>query len=198
MIITIEELKDKYNTFGDIQGKIRREVNQGKYIPIVRGLYETNKNTPGYYLSSYIYGPSYLSFDYALSYYGLIPERVNAYTSATYNKSKSKTYFTPYGTYIYRDIPNAAFPLDINAIEENDYVYFIASKEKAICDKLYSIKSATSIIKLKELLFENLRIDRDQFALLDRDKLALLSKKYPSRNLSILEKLVREMNYDNH
>ena len=192
MVITIEELKMKYNYYSDIQGKIRREVKKGKYIPIVRGLYETNKNTPGYYLASYIYGPSYLSFEFALSYYGLIPERVSTYTLATYNKRKSKTYSTPFGNYIYRDIPKSVFPYQIKVIEENGYVYYIASKEKAICDKLYTMKSVSSIKELNELLFNNLRIDREEFNKLNKDNLLLLTKKYSSKTISTFERLVKE------
>jgi predicted transcriptional regulator of viral defense system len=192
MVVTIEDLKMKYNQFSDIQGKIRREVKQGKYIPIVRGLYETNENTPGYYLASYIYGPSYLSFEFALSYYGLIPERVSTYTLATYNKRKSKTYSTPFGNYIYRDIPKSVFPYQIKVIEENGYVYYIASKEKAICDKLYTMKPVSSLKELNELLFINLRIDREEFYKLSKKKLLLLTKKYSSRTISTFEKFVKE------
>jgi len=198
MIITIDELKSKYNSYSDVQGKIRREVRHGKYIPIIRGLYETSRKTPGYYLASYIYGPSYLSFDYALSYYGLIPERVSIYTSATFNKRKTKTYSTPFGTYIYKDIPKSAFPMDVKAVEENHYVYFIASKEKAICDKLYSIKSVYSLKGINELLFDNLRIDREQFELLDKDKLLLLAKQYSSKNMTLLVKMLKENNRANY
>ncbi len=51
------------------------------------------KNTQGFYLSSYIYGPSYLAFDNALFYYEMIPERVANNTLATYNKQKTKKYY---------------------------------------------------------------------------------------------------------
>jgi len=198
MIVTIEELKIKFKDYSDIQGKIKREVEQGKYVPVIRGLYETNRNTPGYFLSSYIYGPSYLSFDYALSYYGLIPERVTLYTSATFNKRKSKTYSTLFGNYHYRDIPKSAFPYDVDVIEENNYIYHIATKEKAICDKLYLIKSVSIIKELKEVLFDNLRIDRDQFNMLDKEKMLFLSKKYNSRTLRTLEKMLEENKHESY
>jgi predicted transcriptional regulator of viral defense system len=198
MLLTVEELKIKFKDYSDIQGKIKRGVEKGIYIPVIRGLYETNRITPGYYLSSYIYGPSYLSFDYALSYYGLIPERVTLYTSATFNKRKSKIYSTPFGNYHYRDIPKSAFPYDVNVIEENNYVYHIATKEKAICDKLYLIKSVSSIKELKEVLFDNLRIDRDQFYMLDKDQMLFLSKKYHSKTLRTLEKLLEESKHESY
>ncbi len=198
MIKTVENLKIKYKNYSDINGKIRREIMAGKYIPIIRGLYETDKTIPGYYLASYIYGPSYLSFDYALSYYGMIPERVTNYTSATYNKQKTKKYITPFGTYIYRDIPKAAYPFDILAIEESNYVYYIASKEKALCDKLYSLKTVTSLKQLEKMIFEDLRVYPDEFFSLDIDKLSMLIPKYKSKNLMLLEKYIKGEAYANY
>jgi len=191
VIKTIEDLKIEYKEYSDVNGKIRREIRKGTYIPIIRGLYETNKTTPGYYLSSYIYGPSYLSFDYALSFYGMIPERVTNYILATFNKQKTKKYITSFGTYFYRDIPKSAYPFDIKVIEENGYVYYIASKEKAFCDKLYSSKPVFSVKQLKELIFENLRIDFETFSSLDMAKLRMLIPKYKSKNLMFLEKLIK-------
>lgn len=91
MIITIEQLKEKYRNYGDCYGKVSREVKSGTLFPLTKGLYETNRKTSGKYLSSYIYGPSYLSFEYALSYYGLIPEAVYTYTSASFNKKRERT-----------------------------------------------------------------------------------------------------------
>lgn len=37
-----------------------------------------------------IYDPSHISFEFALSYYGLIPEAVYTVTSATFEKRKRK------------------------------------------------------------------------------------------------------------
>jgi predicted transcriptional regulator of viral defense system len=192
MIKNINDLKKEYESYNDILGKLGREVKSGKLIPIIRGLYETDKNTPGYLLASYIYGPSYLSFEYALGYYGLIPERVSTYTSASFNKHKTKRYITEFGNYTYKDIPKHVFPYEVNAIEENGYVYHIATKEKALCDKLYDLKPVTSVDDLRRLLFIDLRIDEASFALLDQRKLSALIKKYKSTNLTLLSKLITE------
>ncbi len=194
VIKTIEELKKEYESFSDIPGKLRRDVKLGKYIPIVRGLYETDKSAPGYFLASYIYGPSYLSFEYALSYYGLIPERVSTYTSASFNKNKTKKHMTLYGNYIYKDVPKLAFPYEVSAIEENGYVYHIATKEKALCDKLYDLKPISSVKDLRLILFSDLRIDETSFTLLDKSKLNFLIPKYKSKNLMLLGKMIMEDN----
>lgn len=193
MVKTFSELKIKYKEYSDIKGKIMREVKKGTYTKVIRGLYETSLSTPGYYLSSYIYGPSYLSFEYALSFYGLIPERVTVYTSATYNKRRTKKYNTFFGRYIYKDIPKTAYPYDIEVFEENGYIYHIASKEKAVCDILYDRKTITSLKQFKKLLFDDLRIDLTAFKTLDFDKIRTLIPKYKSKNLNFFMKYIMEV-----
>ena len=56
-------------------------------------------------LANLIYGPSYVSLDYALQHYGLIPEQVHAVTSLTV--SRAKRFQTPIGLFIYRTAPRS-------------------------------------------------------------------------------------------
>ena len=76
MIKTYAMIVDELSEYSAPENKLSRMVKEGIYIPIVKGLYETEKATSGYLLAGSIYGPSYLSFDFALSRYGLIPEAV--------------------------------------------------------------------------------------------------------------------------
>ena len=85
--------------------KLGRLVKSGNFFPIIRGLYETDTKRAGYLFAESIYSPSYLSFDFALSFHGLIPETVYSYTSATFEKRKKKTYQTSFGNFYYRDVP---------------------------------------------------------------------------------------------
>jgi predicted transcriptional regulator of viral defense system len=190
MIVTTLNLKEKYKSYTDINGKIKRDIDNGFLFPLVRGIYETESSVDGFLLASYIYGPSYLSFEYALSYHNLIPERVVVYTSATFNKRKSKVYQNHFGLYTYRDVPKAAFPYSVKAYEEDGYAYFIASPEKALCDLLYNRKPVTSIKELKRLLFEDLRVNKDMFEQLNFDEILFLSDKYISNNMKHLRKYI--------
>lgn len=90
MIKTTAILIEELSAHRAPANRLARLVKYGTYIPVVRGLYETDRSTPGYLLAGSIYGPSYLSFDFALAYYGLIPEAVYAFTSATFEKKKAK------------------------------------------------------------------------------------------------------------
>jgi len=65
-------------------------------------------------LANMIFGPSYLSLDYALYYHGLIPERVEALTSVTC--SRSRRFLTPVGLFIYRRIPMKAYQIGIDQV----------------------------------------------------------------------------------
>ena len=89
MIVTYQMLKESLSDYKNPDNKIKRMSDGGEIVKLTRNLYETNVNTPGHLVADAIYSPSYLSFDYALSYYGLIPEMVYIYTSATFNKKKS-------------------------------------------------------------------------------------------------------------
>jgi len=55
-------LIDEQKNFANPTSKTRRFVERGELVPIVRVLYETDRNILGYYLVGSIYGPSYLSF----------------------------------------------------------------------------------------------------------------------------------------
>ncbi len=81
-----------------------------------------------------IYSPSYISFEMALSYYGLIPESVYGITSATSNKTN--IFKTKIGEFNYRHIkPDLMFAYKL--IKTSKMVYKIAEPEKAILDFFY-------------------------------------------------------------
>lgn len=90
MILTTNILIDRLKDYGNPFGEIGRLVKEGALIPLVRGMYEDNPNASGLYLAGAIYGPSYHSFNTALSYHGLIPEAVYDFTSATCEKKKKR------------------------------------------------------------------------------------------------------------
>ena len=188
MIFTSSMLVEQLREYSDPFGKIKRMKNSGSLFQLTRGLYETDPKVPGYCLAGAIYGPSYLSFDYALATYGLIPEAVYTFTSATFEKKKAKEYENHYGRFSYRDVPSNAYPFGIVIKEENGYVYRIATPEKALCDKLYIMPPVTSQKELTSLLFDSLRIDQTEFEKLNTDDILEIGPKYCCNNLKYLMK----------
>ena len=191
MIKTTDMLLDELKKYSNPTAKIRRLVEHGELIAVGRGLYETDRNTPGYCLAPIIYGPSYLSFEFALGYHSLIPEAVYTFTSATFEKKKSKRFASTFGNFTYRDVPSAAYPFGIVIHSENGYGVQIASPEKAICDELYTISPLSNRKELRRLLFEDLRIDEDEFLKLNLKELYEISTYYNTKNHKLLQSYLK-------
>ena len=192
MVITTSMLRNKYSSYSNPLDKIKRDASSGVIFRLTRGIYETDGNTNPCLLASSILSPSYLSFDWALSYYGLIPEKVVAITSASLNVRKNKTFINKFGRYEYSDIPSSSFSEGLTYLESGDYMVKIATKEKAICDSLSKWRITRSINDLKELLFIDKRIDEEEFALCDFKLMSRLASLYNKTNLDLLIKLIRK------
>lgn len=191
MIKTISMLLDELNTYRDPFGKISRLCKDEELYQLTRGIYTTDKNVTGAVFAPVIYGPSYLSFDYALAYHGFIPEAVHTYTSATCLKGKKKSYTNYFGDYTYRDVPNQVFSLEVKFCYEQSYIYVIATGEKALCDKLYTQLPVKNMQELEEMLFNDLRIDKEVFEKLDWNCMLDLAPLYNNTNLKLLVKLLK-------
>lgn len=192
MLCTTQMILDDLKDYGNPQCKLQRLVRDGAYTKVVRGLYETDPKTPGRYLASAIRSPSYLSFEYALRYYNMIPEMVRVFTSATFDTGKTKTYRNAFGTYTFRDSPKEAFYVGVHVIEESGRTYCIATREKAVCDELYLKSPVRSRKALKEMLYEDLRLEEDDILSLDRDMVRELSRRYHSTSVSALSDYLEE------
>ena len=186
--ILISELSDYVNP----KAKIGRMVEKGELYPIIRGIYEDDPKTPPLYLASSIYGPSYVSFEYALNYYGLISRTEKTITCAAYGKRKEKCYETMFGVYTYRDIPKKAFAAELELHLENGYSFVMASPEKALCDTLYNSAPAANLKEFKELLFDEIGIGRRKIYRLDPVILDELADLYGCRNLKLLKSFMRK------
>ena len=75
-------------------------------------------------------------------------------------------------------------------MKEGDYTYLLACPEKAICDKLYTIKPVKNKKEMYNLLFVDLRIDEDEFKELNFDDLNILCDLYSCTNLKLLKKVI--------
>ena len=191
MIITNDIMKEKLRYYSNKNNKISREVKNNEITRIIKGLYETENEVNGYLIANTIYGPSYLSFEYALKYHGLINNEMNRFTSATYGKKKKKRYDTPFGYFEYRDVPSEVFYMGVNLVIEGKYSFQIATPEKAICDMLYTKKPVGNMNELKELLVRDMFIDMNKVVALNLNAIEDLSIAYHSTNVTMLYKYLR-------
>ncbi len=159
---------------------------EGSLIRLRKGLYvfgERYRRAPlsREHLANLIYGPSYVSLDYALSYYGLIPERVVNVTSVT--TGENRLFTTPLGVFTYRTLPPLRYTPGIRWSGEGDAHYLIASPEKALVDKVWVDKqvSPASLMDFEAYLFDDLRLDEGCLATFDWEHFAIICRAYASR-----------------
>jgi len=179
--------------------RITSLLRKGIIIRVKKGLYVFGENDRQHpcsreVLANLMYGPSYISLEYALQYYGLIPERVEAVTSVTVGRSRK--FSTPVGFFTYRMIPMAAFRAGMDQVEMDDgHSYLIAVPEKALADKLRADRiSIRSQKELQSWLFDDLRMDSAVIREMRPERLDEYASLYGSRKILLLSKLVRRLN----
>lgn len=181
------------SAYKDPNNKIKQLVDKGEVIRLKRGLYVAgdlyrNDALSAELLANLLYGPSYISMDYALSFYGIIPERVYEVTSMT--TKLRKEYETPFGRYTYIKSSKCLYPVGITFVQSSDTSSFmIATKEKALCDKLVYTKNLqiTSLKGMREYLKEDMRLDLN--ALQEFDSEIVLACAKCGKKTSMLENL---------
>lgn len=193
MVKTAAIIYEELDGYANKKTKLARLVEEGRYFPIVKGLYETERCVSPHLLSASICSPSYVSFDYALSFYGLIPEAAYTVTAATWKKNRTKLFQTPFGGFWYHDVPPKAFPWEIALKSEGEYWYRIAEPEKALCDKVYLVSPVHSQKEMYALLTEDMRMEDEDLVNLQRENIGQLSEFYGSTNVRLLAAVLRRL-----
>lgn len=180
----MDQLKDHKSP----RAKVTQLLKKNEMIRVKKGLYlpasKYNKPCSKELLANLIYGPSYISLEYALAYYGLIPERVETITSVT-NK-RHKRFSTPIGMFLYKYLSHKYYSLGFNIIRNGNSAFFIATKEKALCDMIYFNKSVNSQKDVKSFLFEELRIEPDLITDIDITLLQKIVSHYSHQSIKNL------------
>lgn len=186
-----QTIMSELSGYASPRSRLTRMIKAGEVIQVRRGIFLDASEKAGYSLKSLaavIYGPSYISFEYALAHYGLIPERVQAVTSAAYHKNKNRRFSTPVGEFYYYYLPAAVFPYGVVLESENDQSYLMATPEKALCDTLYKTRGIGSLKALQALLFEDWRMEREAVLALDRESMLFLAPLYRKKIFRFLLK----------
>ena len=177
--------------------KITALLRQGVIIRVKKGIYVFGeKYSRGPFsrevLANMIYGPSYVSLDYALHYHGLIPERVEAVTSVT--SGRGRRFSTPVGLFIYRMVPLRAYQIGIDQVQiEGGRPFLIATPEKALADKIHDDRGTgiRTQEEMREYLLKNLRVDPESMTKLRPEVIALIAGRYRSKKIRLLNDVVR-------
>ena len=157
---TTDLLMDLFKEYRAPRDKIKNLCRSGDLIRVKQGFYITGAKYRRQYsrevLAGMLYGPSAISFQYALSYHNLIPERVEQVTSVCFKRNK--TFHTPVGTFRYAYQAPGVYPVGIQYIRSGLGNFFIAGPEKALCDMVRSI-TFQDASEVTGYLLEELRIE---------------------------------------
>jgi len=157
---------------------------RGLIIKLRKGLYILNEkdrkiHPSRIFLANSLYSPSYVSTEYALGYYDLIPEKVEDVTSITTKKTAKFT--NSFGTFLYQHLKTSLFFGFTEIEDENEIPVFVAEPEKAVLDFIYlnlqDLKDKGKDIFSLSYRFQNLDI-------LKRKKLTDYARKYENRRFA--------------
>jgi len=145
--------------------KLATMEKHGDLIRLKKGMYIVSPTIHNQHISkelvaNHLYGPSYVSLESALSFYGLIPERVYSIRSMT--QKRSKQFSTPLGNFDYITTSPAYYKIGIRQeVVNNQYAYLIATPEKAMCDMIIAIPGLRlqSVKAMQTYLEDDLRMD---------------------------------------
>ena len=164
------QLSSVLAAYANVRGKIGRLLASGEIIRLKKGLYtfpEYLRRAPlnPCIVANMLYGPSYVSRDFALSHYGMIPETVEMVTSLT--TGRPRRFNTPVGTFDYQQRQAADFSIGIENIDSGNGAFLIAGREKALYDKVLTDKRFDGK-EVENYLLHDLRLDFDSLVSLDK------------------------------
>lgn len=214
MEIDIKEIKQKiegasYLTRKNLQlllgsnrrttdGRIRSLIKTGVLIRLKNGFYisrrymdkESTLEKYREYLANMLYPPSYISLKYAMSVHGLIPEGVYSITSVT--SSKTKTFDSSLGVFIYKKVKNELFGGYISVPYKNLSISF-ALKAKCLFDFIYLAKLPLEIKDIENYLTSESRINWAVLNPIDKQEFRYWIKKSDSKKMKKLERIMVEL-----
>jgi predicted transcriptional regulator of viral defense system len=129
----------------------------GKLIPLRRGMYalaEPYRRVAVHpaLLSNQLYTPSYISMHWALSFYGLIPEKAVVYTAVT--PRVPRTFENIFGVYRYSNLKQKFF-FGYRAVDMGGENVFVAAPEKALLDMWHLQSGVWDADRMREMRFQN-------------------------------------------
>lgn len=190
-VFDYQTLTSALTGYSKTRDKITKLLESGTIVRIKKGLYCFSKDfrkeaLSREYIANLVYGPSYISLEYALSYHGLIPERVNTLTSVTTRRTRK--FDTPIGVFTYQMLTGARYSTGADLIQTGKVSFLMASPEKALIDKVQKDRRISSlpVSDYRTYLLEDLRIDSHRLTELDIPRLKVISSRYNSMKIDNL------------
>lgn len=165
----------KYRSPND---KIVRLIRGNDITSIKRGLYvvgtkHRKEPVSRELISNLLYGPSYVSLEYALWWHGMIPEAVHVLTAVS--MKRAQWFETSFGNFSYTQSFVPFYAIGIHSISHKNGISFLmAGREKALCDHIIftaNLKAFTTT-SMEAYLLHSLRIDPEVLPELSPDVIA--------------------------
>jgi len=132
---------------------IKTHTKKKVFVKIRSGLYMLSDFPANNYLiANRLYQPSYISFDAALSFDGVIPETIYTVTSAT--TKTTREFKVSNVSFVYHKLKKSVYA-GYKPIKYLDSTVFIAEPEKALADYLYFVA-----LKKRGLHYERLNLKK--------------------------------------
>ena len=186
---------DVFSSRAAVLSGLSRSLKSREIIKLKRGVYMFGDNLRTGSMSKFViagklYFPSYISFESALAFYGLIPEGVFVTTSAC-QLSKKKLFQTPLGEFSFDHVPCDVFFMGVESFKGNGLV---ANPLKALFDLIYLRRKNYDHLEDVE---SDLRIDplklKELATQYSYNELLVLAHSYRRKNvIRFFELLVRE------
>lgn len=177
---------DVVNLFPDssrnaIYAQVQRALKSGEVVQVRRGLYHLSRTVSRQLvsvevLSNLIYGPSYVSFESALSYHGWIPEAVRNCMCVT--SLRPRRFETVHGLFSYVLIKQTPLMAGVLNVDSGVGSFFVATPLKALADMVASRGLDWTDSRP---LVESLRIEPDDVEGLGSEDFDMLDGVYYSR-----------------
>lgn len=155
-----------------VHNKISELEKSGTLIRLKKGMYVVAPKVSGKLVSveliaNHLYGPSYVSMESALRYYGLIPESV--YTVQSMTTKHSREFNNSLGKFKYTQCAREYFPVGIRQEIKDNTSFLIATPEKALCDLIIYTPNLNLRFQKDVLLYlkDDLRFDMEAFYQMD-------------------------------
>ncbi|MDA0840946.1 MAG: hypothetical protein O3B01_11065 [Planctomycetota bacterium] len=163
-----------------VRTQLHRWAKSNQVIRLRRGLYTLSDeyrkaeiHAP--YLANEIYKPSYLSLQWAMGYWGLIPEKVVVFTSVS--SRVTRAFENPFGIFRYSSVHRDFF-FGFSKSEIQGIPTWLASPEKSLLDFWHLQHGVWTPERMDELRLQNQEI-------VDEDLLQVYAKRFRSPRLLI-------------
>lgn len=175
-----------------LKTQLLRWSQAGKLIRLRKNIYILNNddrkiNPSRLFIASELYKPSYVSMEYILSFYGLIPEKVADITSIT--SKKTAAFENIFGKFVYQHIKLNCFTGFRGLKDEAGLTCYMATPEKAVVDFIYLNQNRFKG-NFRQVLFESFRFQNTE--ILDRKKLTEYANLFASAKVKAIIKEVKK------